>query len=74
VAGIDHMLRKGAAFYQPDEEEEAVDPHRCVIANGAKRSSCGWLDCFVAALLAMTYGHFFLSLASSAKAWDDGAR
>ena len=22
-----HMLRKGAALQQPDEEEEAVDPH-----------------------------------------------
>jgi hypothetical protein len=47
-------LCERAALHQPDEEEEAVDPHKVVIASEAKQSRVAPLDCVVAALLAMT--------------------
>ena len=54
MALLDDVLREGAALHQPDEEEEAVDPHCLVIASGTKQSKSSPLDGFAAALLAMT--------------------
>ncbi len=54
VALLEDGLSERAAFHQPNEEQEAVDPHWSVIASEAKQSRWAPLDCFVAALLAMT--------------------
>jgi len=39
MALINDVLGDGAALHQPDEEQEAVDPHQIVIASEAKQST-----------------------------------